>query len=68
MKHIIQGTSDYLHDCWHDFLCCMVKKTGCCVFEFLELPTRTCWHESFRWKEGSVLHYIRQRKIAKKKK
>ena len=74
MKYIILGIKDYCKDTWHDLLISLVKKTGCCVMEFCESATmeehdcNKCWIISSKSKEGSVLHYIRQRKIAKKHK
>lgn len=65
MKHILQGIGDYIKDCWHDFLlrhlCKFYKK---CVIFFISNKTGTRSDLSF-WKEGSVWHYIRQRKITK---
>lgn len=66
MKHITQGISDYLHDCWHDFLVKHISKH----YAFIEARDHTMgdWYPIHKWKEGSVWHYIKQRKIAKKEK
>lgn len=70
MKYIWLGFRDYITDCWHDWLCRRVSNIkGCCVFEFLfvekeeEHDCNNCWHISQNWKEGTLWHYIRQRKI-----
>ena len=64
MKEIILGIKDYLNDVKHDKMCLYISKVfdqyvcddvGDEDFEFVETPA---------WKEGSVWHYIRQRKIA----
>ena len=75
MKYIIQGIKDYYKDVHHDRLCRTVNQIkGCCVFEFHFVATMAehdcdkCWRISQDWKEGSVWHYIRQRKIADKRK
>lgn len=57
MKYILQGIKDYCKDCWHDWLMYRLIKT---------YPDESI-EEGWLWKEGSVLHYIRQRKIAHKK-
>lgn len=66
MKYIWLGIKDYCKDCWHDFLLehlfrCYKK----CVIYFISNQTGIR-HELAFWKEGSVWHYIQQRKIAKK--
>lgn len=62
MKHVLQGIGDYVKDCWHDFLFEHLQR-------FYDTQLRCLCKECemnvnlFSWKEGSVWHYIRQRKI-----
>ena len=57
MKEIFLGIKDYCKDCWHDWL----------ITKLVNLHKETVKVE-WLWKEGSAWHYIRQRKIAKKRK
>ena len=51
------GIKDYIKDCWHDWL----------IRRLFKLFYKNKPHKlPDLWKEGSVWHYIRQRKIAKK--
>ena len=66
MKYIWLGIKDYCKDVWHDFW----FKFWNGLWDFARKRTfRTfCWsrNEALLVKEGSVWHYIRQRRIAKK--
>lgn len=69
MKYIILGIKDYCKDCWHDWLLKRLYnyykgKKQLSYFE-PKLDMYVCVNP---WKEGSVWHYIKQRKIAKGKK
>lgn len=64
MKHIILGITDYTKDCWHDFWywfwgglwgIAEHRATRCYIWRY---------NDGLYTKEGSVWHYIRQRKIA----
>lgn len=68
MKEVILGIKDYCKDCWHDWLLeHLFRFYKNCVIFFIPDKTGARQDLSF-WKEGSVWHYIRQRKIAKKRK
>lgn len=60
MKEMILGIKDYLGDCWHDYVLIpryereQMRDDGWVLGEYV---TR---------KEGSVWHYIKNRRIAKK--
>lgn len=62
MREVILGIKDYLNDCWHDYVLSPMWKhderrsEGGITGKFVT------------WKEGSIWHYIRQRRIAKKAK
>jgi len=65
MKYIWLGIKDYCKDCWHDFwywfwdaLWTWTNKR--CVKCYVWKKNEGCYT-----KEGSVWHYIQQRKIAK---
>ena len=61
MKYILQGIGDYIKDCWHDMHLFLVWK--------LHPHKKRRWqagHYDYYWKEGSVWHYIQQRKIGNK--
>ena len=68
MKYIWLGFRDYIRDCWHDWLLDRLQAT---------YPNATIYFydhgydadiETRHWKEGNLWHYIRQRKIAGKRK
>lgn len=66
MKYIWLGFKDYCKDCWHDFLLeHLFRFYKKCVIFFIPDKTGVRQDLAF-WKEGSVWHYIRQRKIATK--
>lgn len=66
MKYILQGIKDYCKDCWHDFLFRHLQKFyKKCPIYFISNQTGVRLDIEF-WKEGSVWHYIKQRKIAHK--
>lgn len=68
MRNILNGIRDYIKDCWHDWLCKRVRAIDCRIFERVYCaPRKLGWELSFEWKEGSVWHYIKQRKIAAQK-
>lgn len=56
MKYIFLGIKDYCKDCWHDWL----------IHRLVNLYNEKI-KEGWLWKEGSLWHYIQQRKIAEKK-
>lgn len=62
MKYIILGIKDWCKDTWHDFLVKHISE----YYVFIEVRTHTKddWYPIHKWKEGSVWHYIKQRKIA----
>ena len=61
LKSIILGTKDYIKDTKHEHLCGKVAKIGCRVYEE---TTDGEWRQTSQWKEGSIWHYIRQRRLA----
>jgi hypothetical protein len=65
MKYIWLGIKDYCRDCWHDWLLTRLVNT----YDNEKIEEGWFWKvcRVFPWKEGSVWHYIRQRKIAKQK-
>lgn len=64
LKSIILGTKDYIKDCWHDWLYHRLSKTHTnATIYFLNLG---CDIKETTWKEGSIWHYIRQRRLAGK--
>lgn len=67
MKNIILGINDYLKDIAHDKA--LVRYFGYCsdikIQDYNDFSD--VWHRPTTWKEGSVWHYIRQRRIASKK-
>lgn len=63
MKYILQGIGDYCKDCWHDWLRNRVMAYGGRVYDRC---SKHGWYLSDAWKEGGLLHYIIQRKLAKK--
>lgn len=65
LKSIILGTKDYIKDTKHEHLCGKVAKIGCLVYEN---TTDGEWRQTSQWKEGSIWHYIRQRRLAGKNK
>lgn len=66
MKYILLGIKDYLLDAQHDKVLKRMYKyyTDIKVKDGLD----NCWYNIHNWKDGSVWHYIKQRKIAKGKK
>ena len=67
MKSILQGTGDYIKDCWHDFWFWVWDNFENWTFGMLK---RTyCWRqfEGCYIKEGNLAHYIRQRRIGNKR-
>lgn len=64
--YVIDGIRDYIKDCRHDRLCEVAAREYDQWAEiegrhYIVIPCGT-------WKEGSVWHYIMQRKIAKRMK
>lgn len=70
MKNIILGIKDYCKDCWHDWLVARLKKFCCAIYDYVPARHKDLvagyLEPAMTWKEGSVWHYIRQRKLAKK--
>ena len=64
MREILQGTSDYIKDNWHDFWYWLWDSLE--NFIHRRVSHTYCWrnNEGCYTKEGSVIHYIKQRKIA----
>lgn len=64
MREVILGINDYLNDCWHDWLLRRIQRY------YFVIKTKDYagddWMPLYEWKEGSILHYIRQRRITKK--
>lgn len=60
MKPIFLGIKDYVKDCWHDYV--LIPRWR------REERTEDGWvlGKYVSWKEGSIWHYIRQRRIAKR--
>jgi len=58
MKYIWLGIKDYCKDCWHDWL--LTRLVNTYDNEKIE--------EDWTWKEGSLWHYINQRKVAERSK
>lgn len=61
MISVILGIKDYIKDCWNDYVEIprwkrRIKKKGIIMENAYMIP----------YKEGSVWHYIRQRRIAKR--
>lgn len=67
MKYIWLGIKDYCKDCWHDFWYWFWGKLE--VFCTRRANRCYCWkkNEGYFTKEGSVWHYIQQRRIAEQK-
>lgn len=69
MKDIILGIKDYCKDCRHDWHLHGVEKTnGYRPLFFMwedAQDEEDVWVAEVDWKEGSVWHYIRQRRLAK---
>ncbi len=67
MKYIFLGIKDYCKDVWHDFW----FKFWNALWTFTQRRTCKCYvwrnSEGLLVKEGSVWHYIQQRKIAKQR-
>jgi len=70
MKHILLGIFDYCIDIRHDKILKKALKMGWKVFcegeTGNQYKTRKTWVPVYSWKEGSIWHYIQQRKIAEK--
>lgn len=67
MKYVILGIKDYMKDVWHDWLSNRLHKVqGERIYTYDADLDLTCW--VYPWKEGSVWHYISQRRKAKKAK
>ena len=70
MKYIWLGIKDYCKDCWHDFIRKETNRYGWNIREAVDYYKngRVKYVGVPVWKEGSVWHYIRQRKMAQKRK
>ena len=68
MKCIWLGIKDYCKDCWHDFW--FIFWNWLDTFTSRRLYRTHCWryNEGICTKEGSLVHYIKQRKIARRAK
>lgn len=71
MKYILQGIGDYCRDCWHDWLRNRVMAYGGRVYDHCSVYDHANqgaygWVLSDAWKEGSVWHYLIQRKLTQK--
>ena len=65
MSYILLGIKDYIKDWWHDWLSNRLHKVqGERIYTYDAEQDLTCW--VYPWKEGSLWHYIHQRKIANK--
>ena len=64
MSYVLLGIKDYCRDCWHDWLSNRLHKSqGERLYTYDYKEDEICW--VYPWKEGSVWHYIQQRKIPK---
>ena len=68
MKHIILGIKDYCKDCWHDFWFWVWSALWGATEKHATRCYNWRYNEGLSVKEGSVWHYIRQRKITDKRK
>lgn len=67
-NYILLGIYDYIRDCYHDRLMKKAKNIGCVLYDKVAKYKQNTMHvPANRWKEGSVQHYIKQRKIAKQR-
>ncbi|MBR2247678.1 MAG: hypothetical protein IJ880_11785 [Bacilli bacterium] len=67
-NYILQGIYDYVKDCYHDYLMQEAKSMGCVLYDKITKYKQNTMHvPANRWKEGSMWHYIKQRKIAKQR-
>lgn len=64
----ILGLKDYLHDIHHDMIMHNAEKMGCKLQEKYTYVknNEVVWDDSRSWKEGSLWHYIQQRRISTK--
>lgn len=64
MKSVCLGIKDYIRDCWHDFWYWFWDL----LYNFTNRRCVKCYvwdqNDGYYTKEGSVWHYIRQRKMA----
>ena len=65
MSYIWLGIKDYCKDCWHDWLRNRLFAFYKTPFTEIRVSDKRYVH-IMPWKEGSVWHYIKQRKIATK--
>lgn len=63
MKHIFQGIFDYCKDCYHDFWYWVWDSLECWCFRRMKNTYDWKENDGCYTKEGSLSHYIRQRKI-----
>ena len=68
MKYIWLGIKDYCKDCWHDFWFWFWNS----LWDFSRRRTFRCYdwrnNEGCYTKEGSVKHYIYNRKVGRQRK
>ena len=66
IKDIYLGICDYLKDVRHDRILNKARKIGfkvyCKGYEGNTTSAKFKWVEAIEWKEGSILHYIQQRR------
>ena len=71
MKYIFLGIKDYCKDCWHDWLLAHMNKCEYCTVytdSYHGNNKNKIDHnkvKDFYRKEGSVWHYIQQRRVKK---
>ena len=65
-KSIFLGIRDYCRDVYHDWLNRRALAIGSRVYDKGDCDGVPIWFVAIDWKEGSVWHYIRQRKIGNK--
>lgn len=66
--YVINGIRDYIKDCWHDWHLHYIERSIGNEPLFSMGDKSNEWNAMIDWKEGSVWHYIRQRRIAKRMK
>ena len=66
MKTILLGIKDYIKDCWHDFWFWFWNG----IWDWAEYRATRCYdwryNEGCYTKEGSLRHYIQQRRISRR--
>lgn len=66
VKDILNGIHDYVKDCYHDQMMRDAKELGCVLYDKVTKKKSNGMHiVATAWKEGSMWHYIKQRKLSK---